>query len=238
MCTVILAVEAHPTYPLIVAANRDEFYARPSAPPGTLAGGLLGPRDLRAGGTWMALNAAGVFAALTNAAPPDPKPVPGIASRGGIVGRVLDAPNPRHAAALAGAIPLGETRPFYLLVADASAAFSVAPGRDANEVESLASGIHVQENRPLDHPSAEKVIRARHLVRDLARWPADTLVPRLHAVLSDHEPDQPPLRQLCVHTDGYGTRSASILLFDGSTVEWHYLEGHPCAGEFAVVNGG
>jgi len=236
MCTVVLAAGVHPAYPLIVAANRDEFYERPSAPPESLRGGLFGPRDLRAGGTWMALNRAGVFATLTNAAPPDLQPVPGIASRGEVVGRILDAPNARHAASLAGAIPLGETRPFYLLVADAHGAYAVAPGRDAHEVVRLSPGIHVQENRPLDHPRAEKVLRARRLVRDLADWPADRLISRLHAALSDHEPDQPPLRQLCVHTDGYGTRSASILLFDGDTIAWHYIEGHPCEGTFRQVS--
>ena len=238
MCTVIVAVGVHPSYPLIVAANRDEFYERPSAPPATLPGGLFGPRDLRAGGTWMAVNRAGVFATLTNAAPPDLEPIPGIASRGAVVGRVLDAPDARYSATLAGAIPLGETRPFYLLVADSRGTYSVAPRRDSYEVEPLSPGVHVQENRPLDHPTSEKVVRARHLVQDLATWPADALVPRLHAVLSDHEPGQPSLRQLCVHTDGYGTRSSSVLLFHDSTVEWHYLEGHPCKGEFARIQKG
>ena len=238
MCTVILAVGVHPAYPLIVAANRDEFYARPSVPPETLPGGLFGPRDLRAGGTWIAVNRVGVFAALTNAAPPDLTPVPGIASRGEIVGRILAARSGRHAAAYASAIPRGETRPFYLLVGDARESYGVAPGRDGHEAVRLPPGIHVQENRPLNHPSAEKVARARHLVEGLADWPADTLVPRLHAVLSDHEPGHPPLRQLCVHTDGYGTRSSSLLLLDRSTFEWHYLEGHPCEGEFARAEKG
>jgi uncharacterized protein with NRDE domain len=68
MCLILLAWHAHPDYPLVVAANRDEFFARPSAPaafweksPQVLAG-----RDLEAGGTWLGVSRNGRFAALTN----------------------------------------------------------------------------------------------------------------------------------------------------------------------------
>jgi len=68
MCLILLAWQASKEYPLIVAANRDEFHARPAAPaafwedhPQILAG-----RDLEARGTWMGLSRAGKFAAVTN----------------------------------------------------------------------------------------------------------------------------------------------------------------------------
>lgn len=68
MCLILLAWRAHPTYPLLVAANRDEFHARPAAAaafwgdqPSILAG-----RDLEAGGTWMGVARNGRFAAVTN----------------------------------------------------------------------------------------------------------------------------------------------------------------------------
>lgn len=68
MCLILLAWQCHPDYPLVVAANRDEFYRRRSAAvdfwpdhPDILAG-----RDTEAGGTWLGLNRAGCFAALTN----------------------------------------------------------------------------------------------------------------------------------------------------------------------------
>jgi uncharacterized protein with NRDE domain len=68
MCLVLLALGPHPDYQLIVAANRDEFYDRPTAPadfwsdaPSVLAG-----RDLQAGGTWLGVTREGRFAALTN----------------------------------------------------------------------------------------------------------------------------------------------------------------------------
>ncbi len=68
MCIIFIAVRQHPRYPLIIAANRDEFHARPSAPlhrwrdcPGLLAG-----RDNRAGGAWFGVHASGRIAAVTN----------------------------------------------------------------------------------------------------------------------------------------------------------------------------
>ena len=68
MCLILVAVRVHPEYPLIVAANRDEFYARAAERaafwkdcPGILAG-----RDLEAMGTWMGVSRAGKFAAVTN----------------------------------------------------------------------------------------------------------------------------------------------------------------------------
>jgi len=68
MCLIVLGWNANPRYPLIVAANRDEFHARPAAPaafwrdrPEILAG-----RDLEAMGTWMGVSRSGRFAAVTN----------------------------------------------------------------------------------------------------------------------------------------------------------------------------
>src|SRR5437764_14624137 len=68
MCLIVVGWQAHKDYPLIVAANRDEFHARPAAPaafwrdqPGILAG-----RDLQAMGTWMGVSRRGRFAAVTN----------------------------------------------------------------------------------------------------------------------------------------------------------------------------
>jgi uncharacterized protein with NRDE domain len=68
MCLILLAWQTHPDYPLVVAANRDEFFARPSAPAGfwTDHPDLLAGRDLHAGGTWLGVSRKRRFAALTN----------------------------------------------------------------------------------------------------------------------------------------------------------------------------
>lgn len=90
MCLILLAWQAHPRYPLVVAANRDEFFARPTAgmafwreSPRILAG-----RDLSGGGTWLGVTRDGRFAALTNYR--DPAAVKAEApSRGELVSRFL-----------------------------------------------------------------------------------------------------------------------------------------------------
>lgn len=89
MCLVALAVDASRRFPLVVAANRDEYFDRPAArlawwlPDG---GGpeILAGRDLKAGGTWMGLTQAGRFALVTNVRNPADVD-PAAPSRGGIV---------------------------------------------------------------------------------------------------------------------------------------------------------
>ena len=68
MCLILAALGAHPDYALVVAANRDEFYDRPTARADFWAdhSGILGGRDLRAGGTWLAIDRGGRIAAVTN----------------------------------------------------------------------------------------------------------------------------------------------------------------------------
>ncbi|MDD9812188.1 MAG: NRDE family protein [Gammaproteobacteria bacterium] len=68
MCILFIAVERHRRYPLVIAANRDEYHARPSAPLHRWAGdaGILAGRDELAGGTWFGVNARGRIAAVTN----------------------------------------------------------------------------------------------------------------------------------------------------------------------------
>src|SRR5262245_12365665 len=66
MCLLIVQSRVHRDAPLVVAANRDELLARPAISMTVLEPGIVGGRDLLAGGTWLALNRQGVFAGLTN----------------------------------------------------------------------------------------------------------------------------------------------------------------------------
>jgi uncharacterized protein with NRDE domain len=68
MCTILFAYDCHPRYKLVVAANRDEFYKRPTAPAAFWQDNsdILAGRDLKEGGTWMGITTSGRFAALTN----------------------------------------------------------------------------------------------------------------------------------------------------------------------------
>ncbi|MGP1666523.1 MAG: NRDE family protein, partial [Rhodanobacter sp.] len=90
MCLILLAWQAHPDYPLVLAANRDEFYARPSAPAAFLEKSpqVLAGQDLAAGGSWLGVNRQGCFAALTNYREGG-KPRPDAPSRGRLVADFL-----------------------------------------------------------------------------------------------------------------------------------------------------
>ena len=68
MCLLVIAVKKHPRSPFIVAANRDEFHARPTQDAHWWPDrpSILGGRDLQAGGTWLAMSRDGRFAAVTN----------------------------------------------------------------------------------------------------------------------------------------------------------------------------
>lgn len=90
MCLILLAHRVHPAFPLIVAANRDEFHGRPAAAasfwpeqPQVLAG-----RDLQAGGTWLGVSRNGRFAAVTNFSEEPLEPLPP-RSRGALVSDFL-----------------------------------------------------------------------------------------------------------------------------------------------------
>lgn len=73
MCLAALAIDAHPRFPLVIAANRDEAFERAAAPMGWWRDGdleLLAGRDLSAGGTWFGLTRTGRLALLTNVREP------------------------------------------------------------------------------------------------------------------------------------------------------------------------
>ncbi|MCL4152866.1 UNVERIFIED_CONTAM: hypothetical protein GTU68_011223 [Idotea baltica] len=86
MCLILFAFQGHPKYPLVIAANRDEFYKRPTKRAGWWKDhpDILAGRDLKGGGSWMGVNKQGQFAALTNVREPA-KFDPDAPSRGPLV---------------------------------------------------------------------------------------------------------------------------------------------------------
>jgi uncharacterized protein with NRDE domain len=90
MCLVALALRCSTRFPLVIAANRDEFFARATAPldwwsPGGESPAILGGRDLQQGGTWLGLTRAGRLALVTNVREPQRAPNGEAPSRGAIV---------------------------------------------------------------------------------------------------------------------------------------------------------
>jgi uncharacterized protein with NRDE domain len=223
MCLILLAREVHPDYSLIVAANRDEFYDRPTAraafwkdAPRVLAG-----RDLKAGGTWLGIDRGGRFAAVTNyrqGRREDEAP----RSRGHLVSDYLTGAldGRTHIARVEGEAALYNG--FNLIAGDAAALFyfSNREGR-ARELE---PGIYGLSNHLLDSPWPKVTAGKSGLTELLAG--GGELVPSLFRLLSDRsqaadallpETGVSPewerlLSSAFIVSEGYGTRSSTVVL--------------------------
>ena len=223
MCLAVVALRAHPRYAVVIAANRDEFHARPTAAAHWWDEGWLAGRDLAGGGTWLGVTRAGRWALLTNVRDParfDPQ----APSRGALVTRVLADPAAAAAAIPAVAAAEGRHNGFNLLGGDAGDAHW-ASNRNAG-AHALAAGIHGLSNHLLDTPWP-KVVRTKAAV---AAWCAaggsDELdLEPLFAILRDRTaaPDAElpatgiPLERErllsapFIVSDGYGTRCSTVL---------------------------
>jgi uncharacterized protein with NRDE domain len=227
MCLIGFGLNAHPDYAFVLAANRDEFYDRPTAPaqfwddaPHVLAG-----RDRRAGGTWMGVARDGRWAALTNVRDPD--------------GHRDDAPSRGH---LVSEYLVGGHDPQEYLEEIAARShryngfnlLAGTPGRawyhcnrdaesDRERVHAIADGVHGLSNAVLDAPWP-KVERVRTGLRE--HLAAGTATPEgLFELLDDREPapdDALPdtgverrvermLSSPFIVGDNYGTRSSTVL---------------------------
>lgn len=225
MCTLAVAFRTDRRWPLLVAANRDERLGRPSegwaVREPARGPRLLAPRDLAAGGTWIGLSAAGLFAAVTNQHLPGGAD-PSRRSRGELVGRALAHPTAAAArAALLGA-DASAYNPFHLVVADPEAAFLWRWDGERAALDDLAPGLHV-----VTEEAAEDRGPRGELVR--ARWPLDPAPDRLRELLALHGPGR---EATCIHLDPiYGTRSATVLRRAAALAasELFVAEGRPCS---------
>ncbi len=231
MCTLVVFHRVVPHAPLFIAANRDEFLDRPAEGPALRAGGVVAPRDLREGGTWMGLNRDGLFAGLTNRSVGRPRD-PLRRSRGHLVFEVLrSARSAASAARRLEGLPSGVFNPFHLLVADGASAW-LAVYEDVPKVFALRPGVHVIGNRdPLgaQGPKEERLLRR---LEPLAGRPLDRVLAGAEACLADHG-DGDPDRAPCVHRAGYGTRSSALLALGGPRGgRLFFAAGPPCRAPF------
>jgi uncharacterized protein with NRDE domain len=229
VCLLIALFGVVPDVPLLIAANRDEMYQRPTDPITVLRAThprILGGRDELAGGTWLAVNQHGVVAGLTNQ--PTGARDPAKRSRGELPLAFAAYPDAKSAVAeVCARLDPAAYNPCWMLVGDRQALFSVdVSGGHRARVEKLPAGRYVLENAPLWHPSA-KQRRVAGLVAALDGAGPDgagRVEAGLAAVLGDHQPAAGPgpagpggqarpaeLSAACVHTGRYGTRSAMIV---------------------------
>ncbi|WP_217477515.1 NRDE family protein [Stutzerimonas stutzeri] len=224
MCLIVFAWRPSHALPLIVAANRDEFHARPSLPLAAWdeAPTLVAGRDLQAGGTWLGVDTAGRFAALTNIRAPGARL--GTRSRGELPERYLrGALSPEaYLTELTG--HLEHYSGFNLLVGDARELWYLNSQRGTPQ--QLGEGIYGLSNAALDTPWP-KLLRARQALRDCLEEPieapqAETLLQLLSdpQLADDHElpstgvPYEWEKRLSSVFITGtdYGTRASTVLI--------------------------
>lgn len=224
MCLILVAWRVHPDFPLVVAANRDEFFARPTAraawwsePEGIFAG-----RDLQAGGTWLGVNRGGAFAGLTNFRDPAQQR-PDTPSRGALVADALADTRPVTERLVWLARHGGDYNGFNLIFSD---------GRDLAIHESvsrqgrvLEPGLYGLSNHLLDSPWP-KVVAAKSRLHAALNCLPDT-APLLALLRDDRQaPDEELprtgvslewerlLSSAFIRAPGYGTRGSTVILQD------------------------
>lgn len=150
MCLVVVALDAHPRYALLIAANRDEFHRRATAAAHWWHDGWLAGRDLQGGGTWLGIDRRGRWALLTNVREPQRFDA-AAPTRGTLVPQLLRV-ECGPAAALPGVVgPPGSRHNGFNLLAGTGARASWASNR-ASGVTPLAAGVHGLSNAALDTP--------------------------------------------------------------------------------------
>ena len=257
MCLVALAIDQSRRFPLVIAANRDEFFERPAARLGWWSAEpnsapVLGGRDLKDGGTWLGLTAAGRLALLTNIRRPgsvDPQ----APSRGLIVPLWLrgDLSGDRFWMQVA----LSGYNPFNLIAADFRRGECYWISSEAAAPRRLDRGLYGLSNAALDTPWP-KLVRLKEQMRD-SLTEADSvqaLSSRLFGALADRtvadDASLPstgiPLereRQLSpafIHVPElrYGTRCSTLVISErvGKRMVTHVLERtFPAGGGIALL---
>ncbi|GAB3061239.1 NRDE family protein [Virgibacillus ainsalahensis] len=241
MCLINFQINSHPNYKFIVAANRDEFYERPTAPaafwedhPTILAG-----RDLMQMGTWLGITKQGRFAALTNYR--DPKHMKtGNLSRGEIVKNYL-----ANDISPEGFLEnLRKNQANYV-------GFNIIAGNPdqlfhyhnvKNQISEIPAGTHGLSNDSLNTPWP-KVVKGKRNLQEYVMKHEKLDIDKLFEIVSDAEEAQDEdlpetgvdldlerkLSPLFIKTPGYGTRSSTVLLVDRSNnvtfVERSYEKG-------------
>ncbi|MGH8580586.1 MAG: NRDE family protein [Gammaproteobacteria bacterium] len=226
MCLIALSYRLNPRYPLVVIANRDEFYSRPTTPAMFWSEhrGILGGRDEVGGGTWLGFDRGGRFAAITNFRDPRVRH-PSACSRGNLVSSFLMGRD--TAADYLDGVHHERHRyyAFNLLVGDETGLFYYASIRDKSN--RLAPGIYGLSNDILNTPWP-KVQKATHRLARLLDTDIPLELEHLFRLLVDTEiapdhllPDtgiglewERALSPPFVRASGYGTRSSTVVVLD------------------------
>ncbi len=253
MCLIAFAWQAHPRWRLVLAGNRDEFHARPSAALARWDDGIVvGGRDLEAGGTWLGVTDEARCCVVTNVR--DPRdPQLGV-SRGLLATDYLKgtAGAAAHARTLQAAA--ADYRPFNLLTFDAEQAFYLG-NRPAPKAQPVTPGVHGLSNADFNTPWPKTRALMRRLEEWLERHADDGDFAPLFAALADEHraPDEELpdtgvglererwLSSAFIRGELYGTRASTVVAVGrdgrGVIVERRYGVGGREEGETAMSFG-
>jgi uncharacterized protein with NRDE domain len=225
MCLILFAFQAHADFPLVIAANRDEAYARPAAAAAFWQDypQVYGGRDLEMGGAWMGLTQQGRFAAVTNYRDGFPK---GVAprSRGELVGGYLTGTQAAVSYLQTVATRQTEYAGFGVLAGDLHGLWFLS--NYGNGLTSIAPGVHGLSNHLLDTPWPKVTSGKRELAALLNGDPL-LLSEKLFEMLTDRSIAAPdalpdtgvgPLREkelgpkFIAVDDRYGTRASTVVI--------------------------
>jgi len=225
MCLIIFSYKSHPRYNLILAANRDEFYGRPTREaqfwdrhPDLLAG-----KDLEAGGTWMGINKGGQFSAITNYREPD-KRDPGAPTRGKLVLNYLQHNEDPYTYLERINGKAYRYNGFNLLTGNVNRLYYLSNKKEG--IDELSSGIYGLSNHLLNTPWP-KVLKAQKHLKEITKnesFNHDALF-ELLADDTKADPDNLPdtgvppewehiLSPIFIKSEEYGTRCSTVLTID------------------------
>lgn len=260
MCTLAFYFQQFNDYPMIVAANRDEYFTRPSADPQVLIEKPLafGGKDLLAGGTWLGVNEQGLLAAILNRRVGSGVERAAPRSRGLLCLDALKVKSPAEACALLKSERGSTYQPFNLLFADGKEAYIAYNLGEKIKTIKLDRGLHVVSNTSLYEPSSNKLGHAHALFsqvgkevegdldgsfihrlfrRTLPIWDRPSFIRRFKEILGNHvlrQEFKDPRDAICVHTASYGTVSSSIIFYDAEERRFHYFHASdaPCRVDY------
>ncbi|MFY0185419.1 hypothetical protein CEE60_11305 [Stenotrophomonas maltophilia] len=250
MCLLALAWKTHPRWQLVMAGNRDEFHARPTAGLSRWPApddGIAAGRDLRSGGTWAGIGPDGRMAVVTNVR--DPLARQTGPSRGALVADYLRDAAPAALFAEQLARRAVEFAPFNLLLADhVSCQFL---GNHPLHRHSLAPGVHGMSNGPLDAPWP-KTVTLNAALRAWVDRGNDDLAPLWDALRDETRADDSALPETgiglererwlssaFIRSPDYGTRASTIIALDanghGFIAERRFDAEGVCVGETTLA---
>ncbi|MGH7916295.1 MAG: NRDE family protein [Candidatus Binataceae bacterium] len=253
MCTLAIYYKAFADYPVVIAANRDEYLGRPAIPPTVLSEHpyVVGGKDLRASGTWLGINEHGVVAALLNRrAINNGEGNPRLRSRGLLCLDALRCRSATEAARFVEDQRGTDYNPFNLLIASREESYVAYNPAGKIKLTRLEPGFHLLTNLDIDDFECPRISHSYGRFGALVKNPdfaRDPLAMRaaLGRLLADHSTQLDPRsgrpNSLCLHLGAYGTRSSSMIFMgrEPHSLAHFFAPGPPCTTDYesAIVPG-